>query len=232
MDSFHMSDAEKPPGSGGYAGRAGRAVRVVGRRIAGRRGRLRGISWRRSGGSASARWADRAPDRVTLGGGREVFAGWRRVRRCGPSRALSRHLRGVTGVRRHRRPRRLSPARRMTPRGCGPVARNPRTCGLEQAAAVVEENLAEDWSPQQIAGWCPGRQFADEPEMRVSNERSTCRCSRRTRGAAASGIRPTLPCSVARVMRRPRARRGCMAVPGQIVRPRSSTADHPAGARL
>ncbi len=56
----------------------------------------------------------------------------------------------------------------------GGVAASPAAAGCKLArttrcAAVVEELLAERWSPQQIAGWL-ARTYPDDEEMRVSHE--------------------------------------------------------------
>jgi IS30 family transposase len=48
----------------------------------------------------------------------------------------------------------------------------PKPCKLAVNARLrrlVEDKLAGDWSPQQIAGWLV-REFPDEPELRVSHE--------------------------------------------------------------
>ena len=55
-------------------------------------------------------------------------------------------------------------------RGSGPGGR--RDCKLASnhtLRAVVEELLADRWSPQQIAGWL-ARTYPDDEEMRVSHE--------------------------------------------------------------
>ena len=51
-------------------------------------------------------------------------------------------------------------------------ARRPKPCRLATCATLrtlVEEKLAEDWSPQQIAGWLK-RTFPKDPQMQVSHE--------------------------------------------------------------
>jgi IS30 family transposase len=62
-------------------------------------------------------------------------------------------------------------------------SRRPKTCLLAQRPelrAVVAAKLAEDWSPEQIAGWL-AKKCPNDPLMRVSHEtRSTSRCLSRT----------------------------------------------------
>jgi len=51
-------------------------------------------------------------------------------------------------------------------------ARRPKRCVLARNRAlqrIVASKLAQDWSPQQIAGWLKD-QYPDNPEMRVSHE--------------------------------------------------------------
>jgi IS30 family transposase len=51
-------------------------------------------------------------------------------------------------------------------------ALRPKPCvlaGNEALRSIVAFKLAQDWSPQQIAGWLK-EHYADEPEMRVSHE--------------------------------------------------------------
>ena len=51
-------------------------------------------------------------------------------------------------------------------------ARRPRRCRLathRRLRAVVARQLAQQWSPEQIAGWLV-REFPDDPSMRVSHE--------------------------------------------------------------
>src|SRR6476619_533102 len=51
-------------------------------------------------------------------------------------------------------------------------ARRPKVCTLvatPRLRAIVEEKLADDWSPEQISRWLR-RVFADDPEMQVSHE--------------------------------------------------------------
>ena len=57
--------------------------------------------------------------------------------------------------------------------------RRPKPAKLarcERLRRVVEAKLELRWSPQQISGCLVGA-FPDQPEMRVSTRRSTCRCS-------------------------------------------------------
>src|SRR5205085_6317614 len=51
-------------------------------------------------------------------------------------------------------------------------ARRPKVCKLvatPRLRAIVEEKLADDWSPEQISRWLR-RVFADDPELQVSHE--------------------------------------------------------------
>ena len=51
-------------------------------------------------------------------------------------------------------------------------ALRPKPCvlaGNEPLRSIVASKLAQDWSPQQIAGWLK-EHYADQPEMRVSHE--------------------------------------------------------------
>src|SRR4051795_12950512 len=51
-------------------------------------------------------------------------------------------------------------------------ARRPKVCKLvatPRLRAIVEEKLADDWSPEQISRWLR-RVFPDEPELQVSHE--------------------------------------------------------------
>src|SRR3954471_22243738 len=53
-------------------------------------------------------------------------------------------------------------------------ARRPKVCKLvatPRLRVIVEEKLADDWSPEQISRWLR-RVFADDPEMQVSHETS------------------------------------------------------------
>jgi IS30 family transposase len=57
--------------------------------------------------------------------------------------------------------------------------RRPKTSKLATCArlrAVVEDKLELRWSPTQISGWLVS-EFPDDPEMRVSHETISCRCS-------------------------------------------------------
>ena len=78
----------------------------------------------------------------------------------------------------------------------------------------MEGKLAEDWSPQQIAGWL-GLEFADEPAMQVSHETIYLSLFVQARGALKREL--TTHLRSRRVMRRPRTRSGRGHGQGQIV---------------
>jgi IS30 family transposase len=110
----------------------------------------------------------RAANRLTVSEREELFAGLaageslrsiaRRLGRA-PS-TISREVQ-ANGGRRGYRPSRADG------RAC-----RPQACKLgvnERLRALVEEKLADDWSPQQITGWLVA-ELPDDPELRVSHE--------------------------------------------------------------
>ena len=105
-------------------------------------------------------------ERETLSRG--LAAGWslrhisRQLGRA-PS-TISREVRRHGGRRRYRaaHAERVAGVRRRRPKVCR-LATRPRL------RATVAAKLAEQWSPQQIAGWLR-RTFPDDPEMQVSHE--------------------------------------------------------------
>src|SRR3954453_4873832 len=64
-------------------------------------------------------------------------------------------------------------------------ARRPKICKLvatPRLRAIVEEKLADDWSPEQISRWLR-RVFPDDPELQVSHETIYLSLFVQTRGA-------------------------------------------------
>jgi IS30 family transposase len=213
MDSFHMSDAEKA--EIWRLTRQGLPVRVVCRRIGRASGSVRGYLARSGGVRPPVR--RRAPDRLTLPEREEIFAGLvaglslraiaARLGRA-PS-TVSREVAG-NGGRVGYRPTRAENAAWLR-------ASRPKPAKLaanSRLRTVVEEKLAEDWSPQQIAGWL-GREFAEEPEMQVSHETIYLSLFVQARGALKRDL--TTHLRSRRVMRRPRTRSGHGHGQGQIV---------------
>jgi IS30 family transposase len=213
VDSFRMSDAEKA--EIWRLTRQGLPVRVVCRRIGRASGSVRGYLARSGGVRPPVR--RRAPDRLTLAEREEVFAGLvaglsLRAIAAGLGRAPSTVSREVAGNggRGGYRPTRADDAAWL--RACRPKPSKLAACS--RLRTVVEEKLAADWSPQQIAGWL-GREFADEPEMRVSHETIYLSLFVQTRGALKRDL--TTHLRSRRVMRRPRTRSGHGHGQGQIV---------------
>ncbi len=96
-------------------------------------------------------------------------------------------------------------------------ARRPKLCLLavnQALRALVEEKLALDWSPQQVAGWLR-RAFPDQPEMWVSHETIYLSLFVQARGALAKQL--TAHLRTGRVTRRPRAHSAHGHGRGQIV---------------
>ena len=127
----------------------------------------------------------RAPNRLTLPDREEIFAGLvagLSLRTIAadlgtvPS-TVSREVAG-NGGRSGYRPTRADDAAWL--RACRP--KSAKLAASSRLRTVVEEKLAEDWSPQQIAGWL-GQEFADEPEMQVSHETIYLSLFVQTRGA-------------------------------------------------
>jgi IS30 family transposase len=97
------------------------------------------------------------------------------------------------------------------------AARRPKTCKLAANRALAElvaDKLAEDWSPQQIAGWLRV-QHPDEADMQVSHETIYLSLFIQARGA----LRRELIAHLRRVrsMRRPKSARSNSRGQGQIV---------------
>lgn len=89
-------------------------------------------------------------------------------------------------------------------------ARRPKPCRLATSAALrhlVTAKLAEDWSPQQIAGWLK-RTFPDHPEMQVSHETIYVSLFVQSRGVLKKAL-------IAHLRRRRRMRRSRRAGPQQ-----------------
>ena len=96
-------------------------------------------------------------------------------------------------------------------------ARRPQSCKLAQHSAlreVVAAKLAEDWSPEQIAGWLKTR-FPQDQTMRVSHETIYLSLFIQARGALKRELVAHLRRT--RSVRRPRSARRSNRGQGQIV---------------
>jgi IS30 family transposase len=208
-----MSDAEKA--EIWRLTRQGLSVRVVCRRIGRASGSVRGYLAHSGGVRPPVRC--RASDRLTLAEREEIFAGLvaglsLRSIAAGLRRAPSTVSREVAGNggRTGYRPTRADDAAWL--RACRPKPAKLAACS--RLRTVVEEKLADDWSPQQIAGWL-GCEFPDEPEMQVSHETIYLSLFVQTRGALNRNL--TTHLRTRRVMRRPRTRSVHGHGQGQIV---------------
>ena len=88
----------------------------------------------------------------------------------------------------------VEPARATRPKACK-LATHPRL------RAIVEEKLAQRWSPQQIAGWLK-RTYPEDPRMQVSHESIYRTLYVQSRGALRKELTRYL--RTGRVIRRPK----------------------------
>jgi IS30 family transposase len=168
MRSFHLSEDEKS--EIWSLTRQGTSVRAVSRRLRRSVASVRGYMELTGGVRPPVR--RRAANQLTVEQREEIFRGLASgealrsiARRLGRSPStISREVNRNGGRRRYRPTRADADAWR---RAC-----RPKPCKLAmngRLRALVEEKLAEDWSPQQIAGWLVA-EFPDDPELRVSHE--------------------------------------------------------------
>ena len=168
MRSFHLSEDEKS--EIWLLTRQGTSVRAVSRRLRRSVASVRGYMELTGGVRPPVR--QRAVNRLSVEEREEIFHGLATgeslrsiARRLGRSPStISREVQVNGGRRRYRPSRADADAWR---RAC-----RPKPCKLAVNArlrTLVEEKLADDWSPQQIAGWLVA-EFPDDPELRVSHE--------------------------------------------------------------
>jgi IS30 family transposase len=215
VETFHLSETEKEQIWAWT--REGQSVRMVARRLGRAQASVRGYLAVTGGVRPPVR--SRAADRLSLAEREEVFAGLvagqtlrsiaHRLNRA-PS-TISREVARNGGPRRYR-PSRAEGAAWV--RAC-----RPKRCKLAtnlRLRRVVAAKLAEDWSPQQIAGWL-ARAYPDDPEMRVSHETIYLTLFVQARGALKRELAAHL--RTRRVMRRPRTHTARGHGRGQIVDP-------------